>query len=527
MAVGLHHPLRRRLAATIGLLAVVAGVVLLAPPTPAVAAGTHLSLTPGSVSWKTIGARRTSSSATVTVSVPDVLPVRFGLQVRAGSHNSGYRATLAIEADGTVTGAIGRVRSGNETILTPATPLGVRVAPGDAIRLDVAVAASKRVWVYLKAGPVSSVPANWQLAAGDASSSRLTTGGRTYLWAAGSGGDLDYRGASAKATTAAKAAAVGVVPPEPGDDTFSIAVIPDTQVETNIVSNKPFLNRMNWLVANAGPLDLRYVLHTGDVTNWGWLDPPQFERAAAAFRVLADGGLPYAVAIGNHDTEVVGWNGREGSTGYGGAAFQGNPLCAIRFGADACRSGLLVRNTNEFNQWFPLATMGGLAGAFQDGRSDNYWTTFTANGTQWLVLTLELWPRREVVDWAGGVVADHPDHNVIIQTHSYLDAKGRIGEGAGGYGATSPQYLYQHVVATHANVKLVFSGHTGKFLSRTDSPGGNTVVSYLGNELPGSGHNPVRTVSINTRTGAVFSLVHDPLTQKVVSATNHVIDVIR
>jgi hypothetical protein len=115
---------------------------------------------------------------------------------------------------------------------------------------------------------------------------------------------------------------------------------------------------------------------------------------------------------------------------------------------------------------------------------------------------------------------------VIIQTHHYLDPSGKVSSSDGGYGATSPRYLYEQVVAKYPNVKLVFSGHNGGFRSRSDSPHGHTVVSYLGNELAGSGHDPVRVVSINTRTGSVFTIVHDPLTQKVVSATSHVIGVI-
>ena len=49
----------------------------------------------------------------------------------------------------------------------------------------------------------------------------------------------------------------------------------------------------------------------------------------------------------------------------------------------------------------------------------------SAGGYNWMVLTLELWPRNEAVDWAQAVAA-HPKHNVIVVTHSYLNANGTI-----------------------------------------------------------------------------------------------------
>lgn len=79
----------------------------------------------------------------------------------------------------------------------------------------------------------------------------------------------------------------------------------------------------------------------------------------------------------------------------------------------------------------------------------------------WLVLTLELWPRVEAVQWARGVVAAHPRHNVIINTHAYLTADGSIAQNSD-YGVSSPQYLYDNLVKVYPNIKMVFSGHVGQ-----------------------------------------------------------------
>ncbi len=533
------HPLssadRVRSRTTVRLGVVLAGFALivgLVPVLPAHAASAGVPLSPGSSGWAKVSGTRTTSIASAAVTIPSAIPVTFGFQFRAGSTASGYRARLTVTADGSVSGSFSRVASGNETMLDGTTSLGLQVRPGQVVHLEAAAAAKRTVRLYLRAWLDDTIkPPTWQLTAKDSSSRRIRTSGRTYLWAEpGAGtqpGTLACSAVSVRSYSAGRAAAVGVVAPEPNSDLFSIGVIPDTQDETNNTANTPFLNRVHWMVANTSRFDLRYVLHTGDMTNWGWLDSSQLARAGAAIDVLRNAGLPYSLAIGNHDTEAVGWNGVAGSSGYGGSAYMYNPECPATLGADACKSGLLVRRTDAFNQTFPLSSIQNVGGAYESGRIDNNWTTFSANGTRWLVLTLELWPRREVVAWAKDVVASHPNHNVIVQTHSYLTGSGKIWTSNGGYGATSPKYLYEKVIKPYANVSLVFSGHTGKFRQRTDSYGGHRVVSFLGNKLSGWGNDPVRIVTINTATGVVSSAVYNPLQGDTIDVTSSRISIIR
>jgi len=498
--------------------------------------GRSISLPPGGSGWVSIGSIRASTIAAAVVTVPAAGSFDVGLQFRASGHGTGYRVLLTMGADGAVTGGFRRVDAGTDTGLGTPAALAFRARPGAQVHLEAAAVGSLVVKLYLRAWlNGDKKPSTWLLSAGDATSARLTSGGRTYLWAhsdAASALRLPYTRTSSKSFSAAKALRIGfgdaakAAAAGAGQDTFSIAIIPDTQAETNNVRNTPFLNRTTWLAANKDRLDLRYVLHTGDMTNWGWLDPGQLSRARTAMAVLSGAGLPYALTIGNHDTAAVGWNGVRGSTGHGGSAYMYNPECRGRLGASACKSWLLVRHTEAFNTTFPLEGMGNVGGAFEEGAVDDYWTTFSANGTNWLVLTLELWPRKEVVAWARTVVASHPDHNVIIQTHSYLDRHGRITTSNGGYGATSPRYLYDQVVSRYSNVKLVFSGHTGRFTSRADTANGNTVVSYLGNDLGGPTYNPVRILTINTSTGDLTSTVYDPIRNNTAGTTTRAIRII-
>jgi hypothetical protein len=309
-------------------------------------------------------------------------------------------------------------------------------------------------------------------------------------------------GAPASTTPSATATPTPATPAKPdqaaaSDSTFSIAVIGDTQGETNRTSDARFANRTQWLVDNRSAVGLDYVLHTGDMVNWGWLDPVQYKVATAAMGKLATAGIPYSVSIGNHDTAVVG---------VGGAAYAPTEACKAARGAARCKTSQLVRDTSAFNSAFPLSSIQKVGGSFESAKVDNTWTTFSAGNAKWLVLNLEFEPRAEAVAWGKQVVASHPDHNVIIQTHHYLDGNGGVSASNDGYGAKSGQYIYDEIVSKYSNVKLVFSGHTGGFTSRADTVNGNTVVSYLGNEL--SGTNPVRIVTINTATGKVTSTVY-------------------
>jgi hypothetical protein len=205
-------------------------------------------------------------------------------------------------------------------------------------------------------------------------------------------------------------------------------------------------------------------------------------------RPLEAARIPYSLSIGNHDTQA---------TGVGGGA------------RDPDKTPAQQRDTSVFNSFFTAARYGAVKGAFEPGKVDNIYSTFSADGTRWLVLNLELWPRVAVVSWARSVVASHPDDNVIIATHSYLTAGGGIYTGHD-YGDTSGQYLFDHLVKVYPNVKLVFSGHTGLGGQRTDvGVHGNKIVSYL-QTFHSRLSNPVRLVQIDTAEGTIHTRIYVP-----------------
>ncbi len=206
--------------------------------------------------------------------------------------------------------------------------------------------------------------------------------------------------------------------PAYAEDKFTIAVIPDSQQEVLKEGDTRLPARLKWLARNRKDLNLKMVLHVGDLMNWDTPDHIQYERASDAMTVLDKAGIPYACALGNHDTAAVK---------VGGSAAPGNVNANLRI-------------TTNYNRFFPLARFKALESVYESGKVDNACHTFHAGGLDWLVLNLELWARTGAVDWAESVLQKHPYHNALILTHSHLNGKGGIEQTKGGYGNNSPQY---------------------------------------------------------------------------------------
>jgi hypothetical protein len=296
---------------------------------------------------------------------------------------------------------------------------------------------------------------------------------------------------------------------------FTIAIMPDTQTEMQAVKMKNclpttdprnvndhrFINRTQWLADNRDALNLRYVLHGGDVVNWGERDEWQYQVAAKGMQVLEMAGIPYVLSAGNHDTRAVGG-------GDGGSA------------CDAKTVKQDVRESPLFNKYFSNH-FGDPVGSYKAycAKGDvnpacnisNGYTVFNAGGLRWLVLSLELWPREEVVAWAEGIVKEHPNYNIIVVTHSYLiNSNGSLHPDSGGYGSTSPDYLRNNLITKYPNIRFVFSGHEGNPASYQYTI--NSAVAYLDNfsEYPGS-INPVRILQIDTANNTATSYIYSPL----------------
>jgi len=292
----------------------------------------------------------------------------------------------------------------------------------------------------------------------------------------------------------------GVVMAAAEETSFTLAVGPDMQQEVLNPQDTRLSNRFQWLVDHRDELRLKCFLQVGDFLNWDTADHAQYERASAALQILDRAELPYILTLGNHDTQATGGTPEH----PGGSARPGNTHDNQRI-------------TTVFNSYFPLSRFRLLGGVWEAGKIDNAWHTFHAGGLDWLVINLELWPRAEAVAWAKTVVAQHPAHNVILLTHSFLTPSPKglvIQQSNGGYGDNSPQYVFDELVKPYPNVRLVLCGHAGSHGYRVDKgDSGNTIYEFLQCSHD-SRSNPVRLLTIDTQAGTIKSRVFCPFTNE-------------
>jgi hypothetical protein len=144
----------------------------------------------------------------------------------------------------------------------------------------------------------------------------------------------------------------------------------------------------SFLRMNAAKLDIKYVLHLGDIVNNN--TRIEWERASASMSLLHD-VIPYALAPGNHD--------------YGPSG-------------DASTRETYM---NEYFSYERSAAMPTFGAAYEAGKLDSSYHLFSIQGRDFIVLALEWAPRDEVIAWANEVMSDHPEREGILVTHAYLN----------------------------------------------------------------------------------------------------------
>jgi hypothetical protein len=107
------------------------------------------------------------------------------------------------------------------------------------------------------------------------------------------------------ATGAALSAAEGVratdrMSVDAGRGEFTLVLVPDTQ---RYAKNNPamFFSQTNWIRDNVAPLNIRFVIHLGDIVDD---NTDQEWRVADQAMGVLDGRVPYLVVPGNHDYEL-------------------------------------------------------------------------------------------------------------------------------------------------------------------------------------------------------------------------------
>ncbi len=215
---------------------------------------------------------------------------------------------------------------------------------------------------------------------------------------------------------------------------FTFVIIPDTQDVCTLHPDK--LRRMtNWIVEHKSEWNIKKILHLGDLVNNGAIIEEQWLNHDNAFSVIEESGIPYLIAIGNHDYD-----------------YQKENRDAFIFN----------KYTNKYGNksWF--------GGSFEKNKAENIYTLLEVYGIKFIFLSLEFGPRDEVLAWANEVLNKHSDYFAIVITHSYLypnALRTRPGNRHNPknykwtYGANDGEDMWHKCIKKHKNILAVFSGH--------------------------------------------------------------------
>jgi hypothetical protein len=295
-------------------------------------------------------------------------------------------------------------------------------------------------------------------------------------------------------------------------------VLPDTQnmidYKHQIAEGFPFdaselfLGQMRWIAANAKGRggDVVFVAAVGDVwqhqsatvdaqharRGFREIENPWFATelevtpktrtveipmALKGYSVIAEAGLVFGVAPGNHDYDAM-WSDSRYPPVKDAKQIDMTPktLGMLHVGGlDNFRSVFIAKRYAD-RPWYVASYTGGSSSA----------QVFTAGGYTFLHLALEMSPSDAVLKWASSVIAKHPGAPTIVTTHDYLNAKGErranpiIDLAAIDSIHNNAEDLWNEFLSRHDQIFLVLCGHHHGVATRTDkNTKGHAVLQLL------------------------------------------------
>lgn len=251
--------------------------------------------------------------------------------------------------------------------------------------------------------------------------------------------------------------------------TFTVAVVPDTQNYSDVALPQPrgaetFEQEMRYLADQRGPKNIAFVTFVGDLIQHGdgqfripateghearTMDTRgEWDIANRAVSILSKTDIPFGMVPGNHDYDNYSWWSEDGGPG------PSRPLAGGR--AWNFYFGPTSRHFAD-KDWYGGASANGL----------NSFQTFEGDGKPFLHLSLEMDPPAAALEWAQGVVDAHPGVPVIVSTHEWL-APSKTGETLRsnsfptlfeGTDHATPDQVWDRFIRKNPTIFLVLSGH--------------------------------------------------------------------
>lgn len=278
--------------------------------------------------------------------------------------------------------------------------------------------------------------------------------------------------------------------PFPGPE-FCIAVLPDTQnyarEAPDAASKEMWISQTEWIITNRVAHNIAYVAHLGDIVQSGdikngnpnlteWRNATNaMYRLESEPRTILKHGLPYGLAVGNHDQEPIG--DLDGTTTFyneyfGVSRFAGRPYYGGNFGAN----------------------------------NDSHFDLFSASGLDFIVLYFEFGRYGSaILNWANAVLATNQHRRAIVVSHYMGSAKTPSSF------STQGAALYNGLKA-NTNLFLMLGGHVTGEGSRVDTFNGNTVRTFISDYQgrPNGGNGWMRLMYFSPSNNTVVIQTYSP-----------------
>jgi hypothetical protein len=242
-------------------------------------------------------------------------------------------------------------------------------------------------------------------------------------------------------------------------DDFEMIALPDTQFYVSSLNGGVpgmFYSQTEWIITNRFSRNIAYVAQLGDITQNGdlksgggsnlqeWLNSTNaMYRVENPARTGLSQGIPYGVAVGNHDEEPIG-----DSTG----------------------------TTTFYNQYFGISHFTGKSyyAGHLGSTNNNHFDFFSAGGMDFITLYFEYDEtlNTNILAWGNAVLATNHNRRAIIVTHNFGGTATPL--------SFSPQgQAIYNMAKVHTNVFMMLAGHVTGQGSRTDTFNGNTIHTFV------------------------------------------------
>jgi len=185
---------------------------------------------------------------------------------------------------------------------------------------------------------------------------------------------------------------------------FTVVVIPDTQ-KYSWLYPETFTNQINWILDNKEDLNIRVVLHLGDIVEHRWRIP-EWENANKSISLLK-GKVPYLLLAGDHD--YLNYKFR-----YFNYLFR-------------------FKNLINYKKYF--------------GEPHDY---YLDEENRIGFISLENNPNMRTLEWADKILLENKDYSFIISTHKFLKRNQELSE---------PANNIWNKFRDNKNVFMIVNGH--------------------------------------------------------------------